>query len=129
MIGRRPAASAAAMPRSISSSVPKRMTFLSRSGLKVSTWTLMRPRPASARGPASRGSRIALVVIDTSSTPGRAAMRPTISTRSGRRVGSPPVSRNFRKPTLTAAAATRSISSAVNSSGEGMKLSPRSGMQ
>ena len=69
------------------------------------------------------------MVIDTSSTPGRAAMRPTISTRSGRRVGSPPVSRNFRKPTLTAAAATRSISSAVNSSGEGMKLSPRSGMQ
>ena len=56
-------------------------------------------------------------------------MRPTMSTRSGRSVGSPPVSRNFRKPTVTAARATVSISAAVSSSGDGMKERPRSGMQ
>ena len=69
------------------------------------------------------------MVMATSSAPGMAAMRPTISTRSGRRVGSPPVSRNLRKPTDTAACATCSISPAVSSSGDGMKVSPRRGMQ
>ena len=52
-----------------------------------------------------------------------------ISTMSGRSVGSPPVRRNLRNPTLTAARATLSISAAVRSSGEGMNERPRKGMQ
>ena len=72
---------------------------------------------------------MALVVMATSATPGVAAMRLTISTMSERSVGSPPVRRNLWKPTCTAARATVSISSAVSSSGEGTKESPRSGMQ
>ena len=56
-------------------------------------------------------------------------MRSVISTISGRSVGSPPVRRNLWKPTATAARTTVSISSAVSSSGDGTKLSPRSGMQ
>ena len=56
-------------------------------------------------------------------------MREAISTMSARRVGSPPVSRNFRNPTPTAARATVSISAAVSSSGAGTKVRPRSGMQ
>ena len=40
------------------------------------------------------------MVMARSRTPATAAIRPTISTMSGRRVGSPPVSRNLRKPTL-----------------------------
>jgi hypothetical protein len=70
-----------------------------------------------------------LVVIASPRTPGTEAMRSVISTISGRSVGSPPVRRNLRKPTATAARATVSISPAVSSSGDGTKLSPRSGMQ
>ncbi len=69
------------------------------------------------------------MVIERSATPGTAAIRSTISTISGRRVGSPPVRRNLRKPRDTAALTTTSISAALSSSGEGMKVSPRRGMQ
>ena len=105
------------------------MSFLSRSGSRVSTWMLRRLSPASARGRASRGRRIAFVVIARSATPGTPAIRRVRSTMSGRRVGSPPVRRNLRKPRLTAARTTVSISAAVSSSGEGMKARPRRGMQ
>ena len=69
------------------------------------------------------------IVHRIAATPGVAAMRLTISTMSERSVGSPPVRRNLWKPTCTAACATVSISSAVNSSGDGTNESPRSGMQ
>ena len=69
------------------------------------------------------------MVIARSATPGTAAIRAAISTTSGRSVGSPPVSRNLRKPTATAARATVSISAGESSSGEGTNYSPRSGMQ
>ena len=69
------------------------------------------------------------VVIARSRTPSTAAMRDVISTMSGRSVGSPPVRRNLRKPTSTAARTTVSISAAVSSSGEGTNERPRSGMQ
>ena len=72
---------------------------------------------------------MALVVIDRSPTPGTLAMRATISTRSARSVGSPPVRRNLRKPTATAARTTCSISAAVSRSGAGRKRRPVSGMQ
>ena len=69
------------------------------------------------------------MVMATSATPGTPATRRTISTMSGRRVGSPPVRRNLRKPTSTAACTTSSISAAESSSFDGTNVSPRSGMQ
>ena len=57
------------------------------------------------------------------------AILSTISMRSERNVGSPPVRRILRKPTSTAACATRSISAALSTSSDGAKLSGRSGMQ
>ena len=61
--------------------------------------------------------------------PGSAAMRPTMSTTSRRRVGSPPVRRNLRKPTAAAARQTVSISAAVSSDPSSTKVSPWVGMQ
>ena len=69
------------------------------------------------------------MVIARSSTPGTDAIRAVISTMSGRSVGSPPVRRNLRNPTPTAARATVSISAAVSSSGAGTNERPRRGMQ
>ena len=105
------------------------MIFFSRSGWKVSTWTLMRVRPAAFSGAASWGSSTALVVMATSRMPSMRARRATMSTMSVRRVGSPPVSRKRLKPTCAAARPTVSISSAVRRSGDGTKVSPRIGMQ
>ena len=114
------------MPASISSTVPKRMIFLSRSGWNVSTWTLMRPqagRGERARPGAAGGSRWwSWPRPRTPGTRGDAA-HDLDDVRPQRRLaaGEAELAEARR---CTAARATVSISSAVSSSGEGTKRQP-----
>ena len=76
------------------------MTRARRSGSSVSRWTFTRRSPARRSGGRARGSRMPFVVIARSRDAGRSPRaRATISSRSARSVGSPPVRRIFRKPT------------------------------
>ncbi len=105
------------------------MRSASRAGSTLSTWRFTRVSPAALSGPASVVSRMPFVVIETSWIPGTAAIRPTMSTTSRRSVGSPPVRRTLRKPTLAAARTTVSISAAESSASSGSNASPCVGMQ
>jgi hypothetical protein len=83
----------------------------SRSGRSVSSETFTREIPAARRSGASVPSRCPFVVRAISSIPEILAITSATRHRSGRSVGSPPVSRTRRTPSLAKAATTARISS------------------
>ncbi|MEZ5976656.1 MAG: hypothetical protein R3F34_00325 [Planctomycetota bacterium] len=98
-----PASRAARRPRSTSSSLPPPVSSAKRAGSRLSQLTFTVRSPARARSCARRSSNRPFVVSATSVMPSMRAMRSTISGRSRRSVGSPPVSRTLRKPSRSAA--------------------------
>ena len=90
----------------------------------------MRPSPAAASAEARDASPILLVVTEISGRGVSAATRATISTRSLRSSGSPPVKRTWRTPSSDMAIrASRSILSACISSLVGVDGRFSAGMQ
>lgn len=128
--GASPASCAARIPVSTDSRRSRRVSSAKCRRSIVSSETLTRESPARAR-PTARCSRpTALVVID-SGIPGTSSLHPaTITSRSRRRSGSPPVNRTSRIPRrCTATPTSRMISSAVSRSRAGIAGSPSAGMQ
>ena len=72
---------------------------------------LTEPTPAARTSRATGASRVALVERPNDSTPGTAPSHSRKRTASRRTSGSPPVTRNFRKPSPEAIRATRRTSS------------------
>ena len=126
---RNPAASAASMPSSTSRRVPSRVMAANRSTRSVSRLMFSRSSPASRRGAASFGSRLPLVVRQSSSTPGMARSIRHRSTTPRRTRGSPPVRRIFFTPHATAAPAISASSSRVRMSPWARFSTPVSGIQ
>ena len=85
--------------------------------------------PASRRGTASSGSRMALVVRQTSRIPGMAAALRQMERMFFFTRGSPPVMRSLVIPREAAASAARIISSSVSISAWSFFRTPSSGMQ
>mmetsp|Transcript_10483 Transcript_10483/g.28748 ORF Transcript_10483/g.28748 Transcript_10483/m.28748 type:complete len:210 (-) Transcript_10483:2800-3429(-) len=100
-----------------------------RSGLSVSRDRLRRLSPLSRSSFSVRESTRPFEVIPTSFIPGMDEIRRTISGKSFRTVGSPPVNRTFVTPALANSRTSRSISSTVKSSVDGVRSTPPSGMQ
>ncbi len=86
------------------------MISRNRSARRVSRLMFSRSTPASRRGFASSGSRLPLVVRQSSSSSGMARSVRQMSRIPRRTSGSPPVKRIFRTPSFTAA---RAISAAL----------------
>ena len=128
--GVNPAACAASIPRSTAGSRSRRVRRLKCSRSTVSSETFTRDRPASRNADARRSRPIPLVVI-ASGMPGAArALNRTMSTRSPRVSGSPPVNRTSLTPRECHPMPTRrAISGAVSRSSLGMAGSPSAGMQ
>ena len=97
----------------------------------VSSDTFTRVSPARLSAPSRRCVAMPFVVIATSSRPSarRSLSAETMSSRSARIVGSPPVRRIFVTPARTNRRASRTISSDVRSADLGASSTPSSGMQ
>src|SRR3954471_21261858 len=121
--------SASSRPASTLSSASRRVSSAKRVWLSESSETLMRLRPASTSGPASRSRRTPFVVSERSSTPGITASIRTRSGRSRRIRGSPPVSRTSETPIAASRRTSRAVSSNVSTSSRGSHCSPSAGMQ
>ena len=98
-------------------------------GTKVSSERFNLVNPLALRPSNLRSSATPFVVTLTSRTPGAADTRRTISSRSLRTVGYPPVSRTLSTPALAKIYTNRSTSRAVNSRPSGVKSTPSAGMQ
>jgi len=128
--GANPAADAAAIPRSTTGSRSRRVRRVKCSRSTVSSDTFTRVSPAARSASARRSSPIPFVVIANGMPGAASALSRTISTRSPRVSGSPPVNLtsftpNCRQPIPT----RRAISGAVSSSSLGITGSPSAGMQ
>ncbi|CKR18962.1 Uncharacterised protein [Mycobacterium tuberculosis] len=96
----------------------------------LSSETLTRSRPASARAPARRASPTPLVVSEISGRGRSLAVAATTSSRWWANSGSPPVNRTLVTPSrVTAMCISLASSSGRSSCSPGSHLSPRSGMQ
>ena len=114
LTGENPAAKAASMPASVSSSLPPRVMRANRSASRLSRLMLTRSRPLAASSPANLGSSRPLVVSEMSWMPLVRLSMPTKSAQPSRTSGSPPVMRTLVMP---ASAATRAKRRAPRSSG------------
>ncbi len=130
LIGLSPACCAASIPLSTAGRRSRRVTAAKCSRSIVSSDTLIRVSPASTSCGALRSRPIPLVVIDTGRPGTAVVVWRTISTRSGRVSGSPPVKRTSRTPrSWTAMVTRRAISSGVSNSPRGTMGRPSAGMQ
>ena len=135
LIGDRPAARAPANPRRTSARRSRRVTRAYSAGSRESIETLTRSSPAFRRPVARLSSPSPLVVRPMSGLfPSRrvrsSASAATISSRSLRMSGSPPVRRMRSIPRRsTASRASRAISAASSRLGPGSHARPAAGMQ
>mmetsp|Transcript_10732 Transcript_10732/g.26445 ORF Transcript_10732/g.26445 Transcript_10732/m.26445 type:complete len:231 (+) Transcript_10732:1468-2160(+) len=107
----------------------RRASASKRCGRSVSRLMLSALSPASLSAGRARASAMPLDVMASVRRPGRADSWLHSCTRSGRSVGSPPVSRTLVTPACTNRRARRRISGVVSRCEAGVRDTPSAGMQ
>mmetsp|Transcript_15484 Transcript_15484/g.39969 ORF Transcript_15484/g.39969 Transcript_15484/m.39969 type:complete len:300 (+) Transcript_15484:361-1260(+) len=126
-----PSSRARSIASSTRASPSRRVSCTKRWRSSVSSERLSRSSPLLTSFGNLRGRAMPLLVIAIWRRPiGRSSLSAlTISGRSGRTVGSPPVSRILSTPARTKSLAIRSVSSVVSKRDDGVRFTPSSGMQ